>query len=262
MWLFDFLRPLHMNFSDFSLLMPLPCPFPLLLAHLFSTGLPPTFLSSFCMWPTDLTSHLPQCGREVIQGHRGSFSVTTWLGKMTPSPSANVNCQRFKGSSLIHGERWMAQTCASHSQKPRLQCFWAHRQPYQEDTFATLLHYFLPPLLGWSLILGGSDYSCPIWGWALKHHFFFYYYYYIVSKAGFLCVALTALEGSFADQAGLELEKSSCLCLLNARINGMFHHCSASLQFLNILQMLCICVWISCLYLCKYTTSVPGVCGV
>ena len=50
-------------------------------------------------------------------------------------------------------------------------------------------------------------------------------------KQGF-SVALTILELTFVDQAGLEL-RSLCLCLTSGGIKGMHHHCSIKNKIKN-----------------------------
>jgi hypothetical protein len=65
-----------------------------------------------------------------------------------------------------------------------------------------------------------------LFGWFLfflRQGFFVWFLFF--SQTRFLCVALAVLELTI-DQAGLEL-RSSCLCLLSARIKGMCHHSSA-----------------------------------
>jgi hypothetical protein len=58
---------------------------------------------------------------------------------------------------------------------------------------------------------------------------FFFFFFFWFFKTGFLCVDLAVLELTLY-QAGLELKKSTCLCLPRAGIKGMRHHRPALLS--------------------------------
>ena len=63
-----------------------------------------------------------------------------------------------------------------------------------------------------------SSFLCLVWFWDL----------FCLFETGFL-YSFGAYPGThYVDQAGLDSQRSACLCLPSAGIKGMLHHCPAS----------------------------------
>jgi len=82
---------------------------------------------------------------------------------------------------------------------------------------------FLPSFLSFFL----SSFIIQLFIWFLGIFFF---------ETGFVCIALAVLQLSL-DEAGLQLERSACFCLLRAGIKSMHHHCLPLTIFFKIFFM-------------------------